>query len=462
MSLGNLSQVYDGTGKAVTVTTVPSGLSTSVTYGGSSTPPVTAGSYAVVATVTNPSFTGSASGTLVITKATPVLTWNPPTAIAAGTALGTAQLNATANTPGTFVYTPPAGTVLPVGNGHVLSAAFTPTDGTDYTTGSVSTSITVSANPATIVLGDLSEAYTGLPVTVTATTTPANLSYSVTYNGSPTAPTYPGTYAVVATITDPTHTGTASGSLVISTTALVNQAPTLSGNAAFTGSIQMLLPQNVTMSGNAFISDDLLVPGTPALQTSGNARVASTIDAGGTATPANYQVALSGNTVLRHLVRQINPLTMPVVAAPPASSQNVTLNGNASPTPLAAGNYGTVTVSGNTTLILGTAGATTPSVYNIQNLTVSGNGVLQVNGPVTVIVGSATTLGGNAGAKSNPEWLVLCVANGGVTLSGNVTFSGSIIAPKGQVNLSGNATLKGTIISDSLLLNGGAVTDPGL
>ena len=462
VTLGNLSQVYNGSARPVSVTTAPSGLSTSVTYNGSATVPVVAGSYAVVATVTSPSFTGSASGTLVITKGTPALTWNPPAAITAGTALGSLQLNATANVAGTFAYTPAAGTVLAVGTGHVLSALFTPTDTADYTTASVSTTITVNSSAATITLGDLNQAYTGSPLTVTATTNPANLAVSITYNGSTTAPTYPGTYAVVATITDPSHTGTASGTLVISTTALVNQAPTLNGNAAFTGSIQMLLPQSVNMSGNAFISNDLLVPGTPSLQTSGNAKVAGTINAGGVATPTNYQITMSGNTVLRHLVRQINPLTMPAVAAPPSSNQNVTLNGNAPPTALAPGNYGSVIVNGNTTLILGEAGATTASVYNIQNLTVNGNGVLQVVGPVNVIVANGPSLNGNAGASANPQWLVLFVANAGVTLNGNVTFHGSIIAPKGQVIINSNSTVNGTIISDSLLLNGGAVNDPGL
>lgn len=41
------------------------------------------------------------------------------------------QLDATASVPGTFVYTPPAGTVLPVGT-QTLSVTFTPTDSVHY------------------------------------------------------------------------------------------------------------------------------------------------------------------------------------------------------------------------------------------------------------------------------------------------------------------------------------------
>src|SRR5207249_693662 len=47
-----------------------------------------------------------------VLKGTPVITWANPADIVYGTALGAAQLNATANVPGTFTYTPAAGTLL--------------------------------------------------------------------------------------------------------------------------------------------------------------------------------------------------------------------------------------------------------------------------------------------------------------------------------------------------------------
>jgi hypothetical protein len=73
--LGNLTQSHDGTPKPVTVTTTPAGLAVSVTYDGSSTPPSNVGSYAVVATVIDPDYAGSATGTLTIADtAAPVFT----------------------------------------------------------------------------------------------------------------------------------------------------------------------------------------------------------------------------------------------------------------------------------------------------------------------------------------------------------------------------------------------------
>ena len=67
-------------------------------------------------------------------KATPTITWATPADITYGTALGATQLNATASVPGTFVYTPAAGTVLNAGAAQTLSVTFTPTDAANYTT----------------------------------------------------------------------------------------------------------------------------------------------------------------------------------------------------------------------------------------------------------------------------------------------------------------------------------------
>ncbi|BDC48951.1 hypothetical protein F183_A12670 [Bryobacterales bacterium F-183] len=89
-----------------------------------------------------------------IARANPVITWNQPASIAFGSALSSTQLNATANVAGTFSYTPPIGTVLPVGANQPLSVSFTPTS-TNYATVTASTTITVTAGnsgtPANII-----------------------------------------------------------------------------------------------------------------------------------------------------------------------------------------------------------------------------------------------------------------------------------------------------------------------
>ena len=88
-----------------------------------------------------------------VSKKTPVLSWPPPSAISYGVALSNQQLDATANIPGTFVYTPPAGNVPGAGSIPLL-VFFTPADTTDYTTQTASVTLTV--NPAPVSASPLS------------------------------------------------------------------------------------------------------------------------------------------------------------------------------------------------------------------------------------------------------------------------------------------------------------------
>ncbi len=89
-----------------------------------------------------------------ITAATPTITWNNPVDIKSGTALSATQLNATANVPGTFVYTPASGTVLSVGAIQDLKADFTPTDATNYNTASKTVQINVTQSTGFVELAE--------------------------------------------------------------------------------------------------------------------------------------------------------------------------------------------------------------------------------------------------------------------------------------------------------------------
>ena len=80
----------------------------------------------------------TATVTINVQQAAPTITWANPADIIYGTPLGAAQLDATASVPGTFAYTPAAGTVLNAGQGQTLSVTFTPTDSIDYPTATAS------------------------------------------------------------------------------------------------------------------------------------------------------------------------------------------------------------------------------------------------------------------------------------------------------------------------------------
>ena len=79
ITLGSLNQTYNGTAKAATATTTPSGLAVTLTYNGSANAPTNAGSYTVIGTINDANYQGSATNTLVIAQATLIIPRQPDT-----------------------------------------------------------------------------------------------------------------------------------------------------------------------------------------------------------------------------------------------------------------------------------------------------------------------------------------------------------------------------------------------
>lgn len=132
VTLGNLSQTYDGSSKIASVTTHPTDLGYRVTYDDQSKLPLNADSYEVVATITDPNHEGTASGTLVIAKASqtidfralaPVGNDQPPFAL---TATASSGLAVSYNSSNPAVATVSENTVSIVGPGTTTITASQP------------------------------------------------------------------------------------------------------------------------------------------------------------------------------------------------------------------------------------------------------------------------------------------------------------------------------------------------
>jgi len=195
-----VSFTYNGSNQGPTITPSVSGATYSISGTASAT---TAGSYTVTATATG-NYTG-ASGPIAwtIAQATPVVSWTTPAPIVYGTALDSTELNATANVPGTFAYTPAAGTVPNVGT-QTLSVVFTPTDATDYNNASASVSLTV--NPPLTAAPVFSPAAGSYPnaQTVAITTTTSGASIRYTTDGSTPTETTGNPYSGPLTLSSTT------------------------------------------------------------------------------------------------------------------------------------------------------------------------------------------------------------------------------------------------------------------
>jgi hypothetical protein len=101
------------------------------------------------------------------------------------------------------------------GIGAIVLQATQPGNTTHAPAAPVERSFTVSKGQAEVVLSGLAATYNGSPRTVTAATSPAGLSVSITYDGGAGAPTNAGSYAIAATVNDSLYEGAASGTLVV-------------------------------------------------------------------------------------------------------------------------------------------------------------------------------------------------------------------------------------------------------
>ena len=133
------------------------------------------------------------------------VTWVWPHSITYGVALGPTQLDATANYPGAFAYSPPAGTVLNAGT-NILSAVFTPTDTAAYPV-AINVQVDVLKAPLTVTAGNASRQYgQNNPVltgTVTGVVNGDNITANYTCGATPSSP--PATYPIVPSLVDPNN-----------------------------------------------------------------------------------------------------------------------------------------------------------------------------------------------------------------------------------------------------------------
>lgn len=177
----------------------------------------------MTATINDPNYQGSASGSFTIAKANQSITVTAP-----------APVNATANTTFTVAATAASGLPVTYGSGSPevctnIGPQFTMVSGSgacivlydqagngNYNPASQVTSTTTAQKAvATVTLAGLSAIYDGTAKAVSAGTTPAGLNVAITYNGSATLPTTAGSYAVSAAIADARYQGSATDTLTI-------------------------------------------------------------------------------------------------------------------------------------------------------------------------------------------------------------------------------------------------------
>ncbi len=357
VTLGNLSQMYDGEAKTATVTTLPPGLAVSVTHDGSGIAPTNAGRYRVVATVEDAIWGGSATGTLVVSKARQSIEFEE---IEEQVVTNTVLLEATASSGMNVKFAVLAGPGALSGNRltftgpGVVTVMALQEGNKNWEQAMLLRMFEVVKATAEVALHGLSQVYDGTAKVVEAETEPMGLAVTVTYDGGRDAPTHAGRYAVSATVEDEWWEGSAEGTLVVSKGGQIIVFPDI-GEQVATNSVVLGaaassgLEVGYAVSGPAALAADVLtftgsgaVTVTASQTGDGNWEAAEPVD-------VSFDVVKATAEVTLHGLSQVYDGTAKVVEAetePAGLAVGVTYDGGAV-APTNAGEYAVAAVVGD-------------------------------------------------------------------------------------------------------------------
>jgi hypothetical protein len=257
---------------------------------------------------TNPSFNDN-----VIFQQTPPIMWATPANIVFGTPLSGVQLDASSTLPGTFIYSPAAGTVLGTGK-QTLNVTFTPTDAIDYTTATASVTLTVvPGTPTLTITSSANPIFTDAAVSFTASLP----SYATSETGTVTF--YSGSTAIgTATVS--------GGSATLTTTSLAAGSQSItasySGDANYGPATSGAITETVQDFMLAFAGGSGTVTAQPGGQATYYLVVTPT---NGILLPA--AVTLSASNLPLGMTASFSPATIPAGSAATAVTMTITLPG---------------------------------------------------------------------------------------------------------------------------------------
>jgi hypothetical protein len=422
----------------------------------------------------------TATQTLTVNRAVPAITWAAPIEITPGTALSATQLDATANTAGTFIYTPAAGTVPSTGS-QTLSVTFTPNDTTNYTTATATQTLLVGvvpSSPTADAAGDvIANRFTAtwnvvagaLGYRLDVSTNNSFSSFVSGYQsldvGNVTSANVSGlsastTYYYRVEAYDSTGSGASSGTITVTTIPTANittplTVSTLAGQALAYGTAdgagtaaRFNYPSGIATdtAGNLYIADtdnDTVrkVTASGVVTTlAGSAQVTGSLDGAGSAArfqdPSGVAVDASGNIyvadTLNHILRKVSP-----------SGVVTTIAG-------LAGIDGTVDDAGSNARFRAPQGLAIDGAGNLFVADTSNHTIRKVvlsTGTVTTVAGLAGSAGSADGAENSARFNfpsdVTVDGNGNLYVADTDNHTIRAITPSGLVStlagLAGNS-----------------------
>lgn len=224
----------------------------------------------------------------------------------------------------------------------------------------------------------------------------------------------------------------------------------IANRAALDGSVVLVSVEgqqpNVNFDNNSVLTGDIYAPGTPTVTGVPTNRI---INLDGAVNPTNYSITIQKADFAGKVYRRITPVTMPVVTLPEGLADRGSVS--AGTRTLAPGDYSSVTLANGAQITIGIPGATQPSQYVFDALSMQNNVRINVVGPVVLTlnpgVANTVTLGNGVvfGNSSRPEWLQINMFTGNFTVGQGSALYGSILNPNGTVSFQQNASFVGGV-----------------
>lgn len=284
-------------------------------------------------------------------------------------------------------------------------------------------SMTINKATATVTLNNLSQTFDGSAKSAGATTDPAGLSVSLSYNqnGQPvSAPVNAGFYDVTAIVDDPNYNGSASGTLVINKAAATISLGGLSHT--YDGSPRQAITTTspAGLSGLSITYDGLTSP--PA-NAGSYAVVASLVNQNYAAPDATGTLVIDKAATTASIDSSLNPSV-----GGQAVTFTVTVTGTGGPPPGGVEFFDGATSLGSAPLIGGAASLTTsapqPGARSVTGVYTGGANFSGTTTPVLIqIVSAPTPAGKDVSATGSTETCTIQLTFSNVTAAGTTTIT---------------------------------------
>ncbi|MGJ8639360.1 MAG: tandem-95 repeat protein [Opitutaceae bacterium] len=252
--------------------------------------------------------------------------------------------------------------------------------------------------------------------------------------------------------------------------AVSRQAPDVNG--LLEGDVYQIEGDGVNVNSGGRIEGTWYLPGSPNVTLQGGVlESGSVLHGDGSSEPSGYRIRLNRNSYVEAIVDRTLLIDLPIAGVAVSTTgtrtvhinngsdsigdastiKNLTINTSNVDIALPAGSYNRLAINGQSTLTIGTSGATEPEIYDVRQLNLNSGSHLNVVGPVLLRLKQSFNPNALVGNEEHPEWLRIEMATNGMNINSNAQMYAVVICPSKSVHI--NGLLEGGLYADKIKIN---------